>query len=329
MKLRLQLFVFGMVIGLGLFCFEQKLLGQNSKTQQDKSTATLRGNLVLDSGIIDSVDWSTIKGEIIQRVDLQQPQRPADWQEMTLEQRQGWLRDYFATKAGQSLKQSNQKKLDQRWKKSFQVRDEGKFVIYDVPKGRYEMRVSEPVESGGKRYFLQAYGQFDVGEVDELDFSKMPLEVTRDLSVGEMAPEIIGRNAQQDRVALTDFRGKPALVLFGLSSNAGFQSLLESLQKITTQSDLNGKVQSIAVTLDQTPAWLEKFNRENPEKVTVINLGKWDPAILNAYGIRSVPSCWLISAEGQIALTGEDVLSALGSGETSLEDLIRQAVSKR
>ena len=69
MKLRLQLFVFGMVIGLGLFCFEQKLLGQNSKTQQDKSTATLRGNLVLDSGIIDSVDRSTIKGEIIQRVD--------------------------------------------------------------------------------------------------------------------------------------------------------------------------------------------------------------------------------------------------------------------
>ena len=78
----------------------------------------------------------------------------------------------------------------------------------------------------------------------------------------------------------------------------------------------------------QTPSWLEKFNQEIPDKVSAINLGKWDPVVLNAYGIRSVPSCWLIDAEGRVELTGQDVLSALGSGETTLSDLIQQAISQ-
>ena len=328
MKSPLHLFVFGCVIGLGLFGFERTLLSQSSKPDQDEQVATIRGSFVIDSEIVDAVDWSTIKGEIIQRIDLEQPQRPATWQKMTLEQRQGWLRDYFATEAGQRIKEANQKKLDQRWKKSFQVRDEGEVVIYDVPRGPYEMRISEPLESDGKRYFLQAYGQFDVGAVDELDFSKMPLEVTRDLSSGEVAPEVVGQNEKQERVALTDFRGKPVLVLFGLSSNAGFQAMLTSIQKVTTAPNLKGKIDSVAVTLDQTPSWLEKFNQEIPDKVSAINLGKWDPVVLNAYGIRSVPSCWLIDAEGRVELTGQDVLSALGSGETTLSDLIQQAISQ-
>lgn len=329
MKPRLPSFVFGLVIGLGLFGFAQSVLSQTSKSDQDNSGATIRGSFVLDSDIIKSLDWSTINGEVIQRIELQQPERPADWKKMNLEQRQGWLRDFFATESGKSLKEANQKKLDQRWKKSFQIRDEGKFVIYDVPQGSYEMRISEPMESDGKRYFLQAYGQFDVGEVDELDFSKMPLELTRNLSAGEMAPEVVGEDEQQARVALSDFRGKPVLVLFGLSSNAGFQSMLESIQKVTTASDLKGKVESVVVTLDQNPDWLEEFNQENPDKVAAINLGKWDPSVLNAYGIRSVPSCWLINADGLIELTGQDVLTALSGGETTLNELIDQAISKK
>ena len=42
-----------------------------------------------------------------------------------------------------------------------------------------------------------------------------------------------------------------------------------------------------------------------------VALGGWDSAILNEFGVKAVPSLWLIDPEGRIVLTGQQTLIEL------------------
>ena len=330
-------FTFLIIVSISsLFC-----AGESSASPQKNSpapgteqtgepkTATIRGSLKLQSNIINEVDWQTMEGQITQLVKLQQIELPTDWPTMKVAERQAWLADFYETKIGAALKAKNQTLVDERFQKQFQIREAGKFVLYDVPQGQYEMKISAQTKADGKRWLVQSYGQFEVGEVDELDFSNMPLDVMRLLTVGETVPEVTGKSLDGTEVKLSDIRDQPVLLVFGITSNPAFKITTASLKELLDSTEAAGTVQVVTVTLDEDLEAVKKFNEENAVTWPCINLGKWDQEILFEYGIRSVPSFWLIDSQGKIILTGQEFVAELNRRQTGVPELVADALAGR
>ena len=293
----------------------------------DRPAATIRGSLKLQSDIIDEIDWQTMEGQVSELVKLEQIELPAEWSTMKVADRQAWFSEFDKSKIGAALKAKNQTILDSRFQKNFQVREAGKFVIYDVPQGQYEMKISAQTNVDGKTWLVQSYGQFAVGEVDELDFSNMPLDVMRVLSSSEEAPGVTGKSLAGSEIELSSFRGKPALLVFGLTSSNAFKVTTASLRELVESVESEATVQVVTVTLDENLDSVKKFNEENSVTWPCINLGKWDQETLFEYGIRSVPSFWLIDAQGKIILTGQQFVAELNRRQTSVRELVEDALA--
>ena len=321
------------LLGL-MFCTSEGVASAQEKTPasdagetSDSQAATIRGSLNLQSDIIDEIDWQTMEGQVSELVQLEQIELPAEWSTMKVTDRQAWLAEFYKSKIGAALKAKNQAILDSRFQKDFQVRESGKFVIYDVPQGQYEMKISTQTKADGKTWLVQSYGQFAVGEVDELDFSNMPLDVMRVLTSSEEAPEVTGKSLAGSEIELSSFRGKPVLLVFGLTSNNAFKVTTASLRELAESVETDETVQVVTVTLDKDLDSVKKFNEENSVTWPGINLGKWDQETLFEYGIRSVPSFWLIDAQGKIILTGQQFVAELNRRQISVRELVEDALA--
>ena len=311
----------------GVASAQEKKTASDAGEASDPQAATIRGSLKLQSDIIDEIDWQTMEGQVSELVQLEQIELPAEWSTMKVTDRQAWLAEFYKSKIGAALKVKNQTILDSRLQKNFQVRESGKFVIYDVPQGQYEMKISAQTKVDGKTWLVQSYGQFAVGEVDELDFSNMPLDVMRVLTSSEEAPEVTGKSLAGSEIELSSFRGKPVLLVFGLTSNNAFKVTTASLRELAESVEADETVQVVTVTLDEDLDSVKKFNEENSVTWPCINLGNWDQEILFEYGIRSVPSFWLIDAQGKIILTGQQFVAELNRRQISVGELVEDALA--
>ena len=297
--------------------------------QEEQRVATIRGELVLDSDIITELDWESMQGTLGQLVALQKPRLPDEWPEMALDLRQAWLNEFYQTDDGKRLQKANHQILENRHLQEFRIRDKGKFVIYDVPQGRFEMRVVAQKVVDEKTYVVESYVQFDVGEVDEMDFSKMQLDVLRLLKLGDEAPEIIGTSATGEKLSLSDLRGQYVLMAFGSTANPAFQATTRSLKDASQSTESSDKLVVLTVTVDEDEKAVAEFNDKNGVDWYCLNLGKWDQETLNNYGLKSVPSIWLIDPSGKIVLTGQQFVLELNRTKYPFGKLVDDAIAGR
>ena len=300
-----------------------------SDAKRGQDEATIRGSLLVESRVVSDVDWDVFQGTLGQLVPLQQPKLPEDWNKRDQENRQKWITAYYESEEGKKLQASNKAKLEGRHLQNFTIRREGKFVIYDIPDGRYEMRIVGQKVIGEKTYVLQHYGQFDVGEADELDFSDTKLDVLRLLKIGEQAPSIEGTSVEGRRIALANYRGKHTLMAFGLTSNPAFAVTTKSLKQVLESEELKGKMNLLTVTVDENLKDVTEFNQKNEVTWDSLNLGKWDQETLDSYGLKSVPSLWLLDAEGKIVLTGQQFIFELNRTKFSVAKLVEDTIAGR
>ncbi len=306
---------------------------QDTKQQDEtdeEALATLKGQLVVNSDVVKQVDWDSVTGVLGQLVALRQAKFPENWAKMEVEDRQKWLTAYWETEEGKKIQESNKKKLEERHVQEFQIRRDGKFVIYDVPKnGRYEMRINGQVDVATKTYVLQSVGRFEVGEVDEVDFSKMPLDVLRLVKMGEQASPIKGVDSQGNTISLSDLRGKHVLLAFGLVANPQFELTTKGLKEASESTESAGKLSILTVTVDEDKRQVDAFNQKNGVTWNCLNLGKWDQDTLSSYGLKSVPSLWLIGPDGKVVLTGSQFVFELNRTKFSIAKLVDETIAGR
>ncbi len=297
--------------------------------QDEAKLATIRGNLVLNSDQVATLDWDSFQGSLGQLVALRQPQVPEDWQSRTPQQREQWLKEFYESEAGKQLLAENQEKLKNRHLQDFKIRGEGKFVIYDVPQGLFELRIQAEVTESEKTWLVQAFGRFQVGEVDELDFSELPLEVLRLLASGEPAPEITGTSTSGEAIKLSDLRGKYVLLTFAATADPNFKATTQMLKDASQSEESRDKLTLLTVTVDEDLDAVATFNKENGVAWPCLNLGNWDQATMTSYGLKSVPSFWLIDPSGKVALTGAESLLQLNRNRISIAKLVDDAIAGR
>ncbi len=305
----------------------QGVLAQQRK-DDDEGLVTVKGQFIIESDKVSDFDWTSMQGSLVENVVFEQPELPENWQAMKLPERQAWIQEFEASEKGQKMIEANARLATERKILEFDVDQQGKFTVYDVPPGQFAMQAAGQIEMDEQIYILQAFGQMEIGEVDELDLARMPVEIMRLLRMGEVAPEVAGVDETNSEQTLSAFRGSYVFLTFGLFSNPAFQQTAEALRETAESSESADQLKVVAVSVDENREQLGEILAGHPVP-HCISLGGWDEATLNEYGIKQLPSFWLIDPEGQIVLTGQQFLFELNRTGYSLGKLVDEAIAGR
>ncbi len=99
--------------------------------------ATIRGQFVQSDREGHQIDLKEFKIKLVQLIQLPQPELPGNWSEMSFEDRQKWLNEFEQTDEGKQLIAKQDQMLAERVSFDINVDDDGSWVVFDVPVGKY------------------------------------------------------------------------------------------------------------------------------------------------------------------------------------------------
>ncbi len=304
------------------------LLGRQTE-QDDAEGVTVRGQIQVDAAWADDIEMDSFNGSIIEQVKFLQPEFPNGWSNMTQAERAKWLADFRASDAGKKLVAANEQLAGNRKVFEFQIEADGRFVVYDVPPGLFSVQIVAQLEKDDKQYVLQSFGQFNVGDVNEVDLSQMPVDVMRLLSIGEEAPDFEVDDVAGNPVSLSALRGKHVMLAFGALTNPTFKAATDAMKELQQSSEVQDKLALLMISVDDDKDAVAKFLSQERINWPCGLLGGWDQTLLNQYGLKSVPSFWLIDPQGKIALTGARFVAEIRRQELTIQQLVEHAVNGR
>lgn len=323
---------------LFLILLATDLIGQEpasdpqTQEQEEKTEAakvTVMGQFVPPSMELPGFDIRTLKSRIVQIVDFRMPPVPENWKEMTPEQRKAWATEFENSAEGKALIETNKAIDAGRAIVELVIDDSGKFIDYDLPRGRFFLEAAVSVEADGKVYIVQTSRQFEIGEVDEVDLGKITLEAVRLLRMGDAAPGIAGTGNDGKPAALDDHKGKHVLLNFVVLDSPGFPALAKSISEAIRSTENAGKLVAFSAALDTDNAVIEKGVSENNVDWPCLAIGGWESKTLADYGVKTVPSLWLIDPEGKILLTGQQFVYELSRTGSTIGKLCEDVISGR
>ncbi|MCL2097921.1 MAG: AhpC/TSA family protein [Bacteroidales bacterium] len=138
------------------------------------------------------------------------------------------------------------------------------------------------------------------------------IEAAKNISIGKTAPSFTQNNPEGNPISLSDFQGKYLLLEFWASWCGPCRQEAPFLVKTyNTYKDKGFEI--LGVSLDskkQKDAWLEAIETDKLTWPQVSDLNSWNNAVARMYGIRAVPSNYLIDPQGIIIaknLRGEEL----------------------
>jgi hypothetical protein len=109
-----------------------------SDKDADHRGATIRGKIVPNEKF--PIELGDLKIKLFQQVELPQPPLPDNFQSMAAAEREEWWTDFLQTEDGKKLQAERQKRIEAADVFEIEIEENGSFVVYDVPQGRYGLR---------------------------------------------------------------------------------------------------------------------------------------------------------------------------------------------
>lgn len=193
------------------------------------------------------------------------------------------------------------------------VLKDGSFTLNGIPAGDYELTatlhasmdaaVHEHV--GGLSLMLAKWvHEFSItpGLDTPLDLGTLDYKLTPPPQPGETASEIEGTTKEGDKWRLSDERGKPVLLVLWGTFDGPSRVQIPLLRSLFQRYGGDGHLQVIGGILDYSSDSAKEYLNQNPEPWAhrQIFLGGEDSVVARDYGIESLPSCWLLDANGVI-----------------------------
>lgn len=187
--------------------------------------------------------------------------------------------------------------------------------------------IKEHPETFSAIFLLSGYAtRMDLPEVESL-YASLPdtykdtrtgksvasvIEARKITAIGKIAPDFTQADTSGNAVKLSDFRGKYVLVDFWASWCGPCRAENPNLLKTYTKfKDKNFTV--LGVSLDQPgkkDAWLAAIHKDGLQWTQVSDLKFWDNDAAVLYGVKAIPSNFLLDPTGKIVakdLRGEDL----------------------
>jgi hypothetical protein len=293
-------------IALSLMCFGNQANAQRKK--KEKRFATVQGVIKNDSRKAFRVKYDEIKTSLRKVVIPKSPPFPKNWDKATEDQRKEWLGKFYQSERGKKFLKDQEKVLNDAPTFDVKYNDDGDFIVYDVTPGDYGLQGRIDKEIDGITYGFEVFARIKVlDDVDQIKLQPIPVTITPLFKQGQPAPEISLKTSKGDDLNFNLKAYKDHYIFLNFMNSGdrtpGYQKQVQEMYKALGKSH---KVKLISVVLDkdQTKAikWLIK------KKFTEGSYGftkGWDHETIEAYGVRSTPSGWLISkdADRKIMMT--------------------------
>lgn len=300
-----------------------------AEKERDEVKVTVSGQFVPPAMKFPDFDIQKLNSRMIEIVEFRQPELPGNWSDMTPAERQKWISEFEQSDAGKALIEANNAIDAGRLIVELVLDNDGKFVAYDVPRGRFVLEAAMDAEVDGKVFKIQTSRQFEIGAVDEVALGTIDLEAVRFLRMGDVAPEITGNDQADKPVSLGEKKGKFVLLNFVVMEAPGFPNLAKALKDAASSAENAGKLSVFTIALDNDKTVIGKSINENGVDWPCLDVGGWNSTTLADYGVRTVPSLWLIDAEGKIVLTGQQFIYELSRTGSTIGKLTEEILSGR
>ena len=311
-----------------VFSQDKKSDSKKQEGKKEDEQTTVRGKIVNPRKEKLKFDVRELKVKMIEQVKLEPFPFPEDWQTRSIESRQEWVKKFQASDEGKKLIAKRQKQFDARKQIDIEIEDDGAFVVFDVPQGRYGISGRLDKEVDGKTYAFEVFGQIDVGDVNEVQLKDLAIVITRLFSLGEQAPDFsAAQMGGAEKIQLKDYKGKFVLVCFWSANSQpsvnDIKSLLPIYKSLKTISE---DIEFLNICLDEDHKAAKKIVADNkiPWEQGVVK--GWAAPAVEAFGVRSIPSYWLIDKSGKIAVTNAVFFRFFRQG-TNIEKVITSAMA--
>jgi len=288
---------------------------KDSDEQDDNESeplATINGGFALPDDVGFEMEWSEFRPRIVEKLELQALPLPENWAQMSPEERQTWFEEFYNSPQGKQFREARQKALAERRRFPIDIDAEGKYTVYDVPRGDYVLegsllKIAGP-ENAPKKYRLQAYGEFAIGDADVVELGEIVLIVDRIFEAGDEAPAIQLPAFSGESLSLSKLRGQYVLIDYWGSGFEPSQFMLPQLQEAHQQLSEKYKLQILSISLDEELEDAKDYVQAHSIPWLQGYAGQWDHPAVTALGVRGVPSFWLIDPQGKIALANDEFM---------------------
>ncbi len=314
-----------MVTGLVLACSAAVASGQdnasaaNNAEQQesgpDQKLATIYGQLQTGFSLPPEFDIAKFPVSINEIIRVKPMPLPQNWTDLNAQQRQQWVTAFPDTEEGKTYLAEREAIEKKRHRFPVKLDPDASFVVYDVPPGTYNLFGRQDLHSGTRRYAVEVYGQFEVGDVDEVKMTPVPVELTRILQTGEVVPDFEVDELNGDKkTKLADYAGKPVLVYFWTARSPTAASDAPVLKKMYQALHEDRGLELLAICTDEELISAKEFVSQNEIPWPQTACGGWTHPVFKDYGL---PRSRLISSLDQMARSWCPIRTSLSSSKSS------------
>ncbi|TNE61903.1 MAG: redoxin domain-containing protein [Alphaproteobacteria bacterium] len=136
----------------------------------------------------------------------------------------------------------------------------------------------------------------------------------KDLEVGDMAPDYVGREDGKAKIYIKDFKGQYVVVTFFATWCAPCRAEVPILENIQRQVSPD-VLKVIAVTYHENRETFKRIKRVFEDADTTLTFDG-DGRVAMTYGVKAIPNMFIIDPEGKIAKI------RLGYGPDSAQELV-------
>lgn len=327
-----RIFLLLVVVVVACLATTQPSFGQRKNKKYD---TTIRGEVTFEGQRLRSwngdnlrIKLTEISAKLREYVKLPTLNYPPGHKQWTVKQRREWEDKFAATETGKKVLARNKKMLEEANSFDLKIERDGSFVVYDVPAGEYAIQGRYDRKIGEVNYAYEVFGKLDVDkDVDEIMLDPIRIEITPQYPRGEPAPpfKVTTYNDKAD-LELKLFEGKLLLINFWSAESPVAAKEQKAVQATLGKDKIPAKekysVLSINVDKKRKKALRLLSEKQLLKGSHGFTLGSENPSLFN-YGIRGVPSYWLIDSNGKVLINQYEFAKLMRTSE-SIEAIITE-----
>jgi len=303
------------------------LLAQDPDKDSEKRGATIKGKIVPNEKFPIAVSELEIK--LLQQVELPQPTLPENLDKMAVADREKWWNEFQRTEAGKKLQAERQKLIEAAQVFDVEIEENGGFIVYDVPEGRYGLRGRLDKLIGQTKYAFEVFGQVDIlKEVDEVLLDPIMIMVTPLLKAGDSTPVVKLETFDGVRgIENSDLKGRYVLLNFWSIDSPPSIEFLPTVQDAVTKLKSQQEITLLSVHVDPKREEALQYVQQKKVKGWHGYAGSWDHEMVTGFGVRGIPSLFLLSPDEKILMIPEEFRQKLMVDQSNLPAIILDRIN--
>ncbi len=295
---------------------------------QSEDSAVVRGRIAFERGEQKKIPYDELEVKLRERVDVPPVPVPKDFPKRKPEEQAKWLEAFEKSAAGEKFIARREKLIENAKVFDVLIEKNGSFIVYDVPTGVYGIQGRLDKEIKGTTYAYEVFGEISVSpKVDEVPLAPILIEITPLLKYEQDAPEIqVNTYNNKSKLSLSTFKDKYLFVNFWSTENPDIK-IQKRIQQMYVDLKDKHPIKLLSVCIDEKRKAAIKFIIDQKLKEGSHGFTDgWEHPTVDAYGVRSTPSFWLINPERKIIMTQYNFGQAFNAGNRELTQIVSDRI---